>query len=219
MDMDYNKIVRIVQKRLENAHNPSKGKIRKDFFEAEYKFFKDHIKNQTVLIAGSGLGHDSIEIAKNNKKVMGVELIDQFVKIAKSKIKKLGIRNIEFKQDDFRKLDYPNDHFDSVVLNMGTISDFKDKKGILKEFLSVGKKVYFDFYPPTKKGLMKRKKMYEEEKWKNVRIKGEAVVSEDGLYSESISKKEIENIVRDFGAKVSFYDFCDFSIMAEVKKS
>lgn len=219
MDMDYKKIVRIVKKRLENAHDIRKSPIRANFFEAEYSFFREHINNQTVLVAGSGLGHDSIEIAKNNKKVIGVELIDQFVKIAKNKIKKLGISNIEFKQDDFRKLDYPNDHFDSVVLNMGTISDFKDKENILREFLRVGKKVYFDFYPPTKKGLMKRKKMYEEEKWKNVRIKGEAVVSDDGLYSESISKKEIENIVKDLGTKVSFYDFYDFSTMAEVTKS
>jgi SAM-dependent methyltransferase len=131
----------------------------------------------------------------------------------------LGIKNIKFKQGDFKSLNYPNNYFDSVVLNMGTIGDFKDKEGILKEFLRVGKKVYFDFYPPIKKGLMKRKKMYEEEEWKNVKIKDEAVVSDDGLYSESISKEEIKKIVDKLRAKVSFYDFCDFSTMAEVTKS
>ena len=41
---------------------------------------------------------------------------------------------------------------------MGTIGDFEDKKTILRELLRVAKKVYFDFYPPTKKRVRKEEK-------------------------------------------------------------
>ena len=218
MEMNYKNIIEIVRKKLENAHNPKISKIRTKFFTKEYNFFKNHIKNKNVLVAGSGLGHDSIALAKHNKKVVGIELIKQYIEIANYRSKILGLKNIYFERGDFRKLKYPNKSFDIAVLNMGTIGDFKNKKEVLNELLRVAKKVYFDFYPPTENGLNKRKKMYEEEGWNNVQIKNYALVSKDGLYSKSISKEEINKVVKDIKAKAKCYNFCDFSTMAEVMK-
>ena len=60
--------------------------------------------------------------------------------------------------------------------------------------------------------------MYSEEKWKNVRIEGDKVVSDDGLDSISLSQKELDTIIQSLGAKVKYYKFHEFSIMAEVTK-
>ena len=218
MKLEYEKLVEIIIKRLTIAHDSTKAKIRGIFFKKEYEFFKKYIKNQIVLIVGSGLGHDSFELAKQNKEIIGIELLQRLVEISKEKLNKLGFKNIKFKQGDFKKLQYPDNYFDSVILNMGTIGDFEEKVEIMRELLRVSDVVYLDFYPPTEKGLQIRKKMYKEEEWQNVRIEGGAVVSDDGLFSKSISKEEISKIAELISAKVKYHSLCDFAIMAEIKR-
>lgn len=205
-----------IRQRLEVSHDPRQSIIRGKFFQSEYQFFRKHIRNQNVLVAGSGLGHDSIELAKYNKSVVGVELIKVFFEESQKRIKNLRLKNIEFQHSDFTKLPYPNKYFDSAVLNMGTIGNFDDKHMVLAELLRVAANVYFDFYPPNKKGLEERKKMYKEEGWLNVRIKGVGLVSDDGLDSISLSPRDIEKVVRSLGAKVEFYKLNSFSVMAEI---
>ena len=216
MGMDYSKINEIVKERLKQAHDTSKESVRKEFFEAEYKFFNEKIKGKRVLVAGSGLGHDSLEIARNNNEVIGIELVKDYVNISKKKADEKNLKNVKFLQGDFRKIPFEKKSFDVAVLNMGTISDFKDKKTILKELLRVAKMVYFDFYPPTTRSLEKRMKMYEEENWKNVRIESNALISDEGLFSESITKKKIKDISEELGSEVRFFDFCDFATMAKL---
>ena len=118
MKLEYEKLVETIIKRLTTAHDSTKAKIRGIFFKKEYEFLKKHIKNQIVLIAGSGLGHDSFELAKKNKKIIGIELLQELVEISKERLNKLGFKNIEFKQGDFTRLQYPDNYFDSVILNM-----------------------------------------------------------------------------------------------------
>jgi len=219
MALNYEKSVKNIIKRLEVAHDPSQAKIRCDFFKTEFNFFRKYIKNQRVLVAGSGLGHDCFELAKYNKKVIGVELLKPLVEISRKKAIKIGLRNVEFRQDDFTKLKSTLGFFDSAILNMGTISNFESKAKVIKELLRVSKVVYLDFYPPKQRGLKIRKNMYEEEKWKNVRIRGDNIVSDDGLESSSISKKQMEKIVKSINAKAKYYDFCGFSLMAEIRRA
>jgi len=101
---------------------------------------------------------------------------------------------------------------------MGTIGNFSNKKEVILALLKVSKKLYIDFYPPTKQGLNNRKKMYEEERWINVKIKGNKIISEGGLESASLSKKDIIEIIKSIRAKVKFYPFHKFSIMVEITK-
>ncbi len=218
MKLEYKKLVKTIIKRLTTAHDSSKAKIRGIFFQKEYEFLKKHIKNQVVLIAGSGLGHDSFELAKQNKEIVGIELLQELVEISKKRLNKLGFKNIKFQQGDFIKLEYLDNYFDSAILNMGTIGDLEDKVGIIEELLRVANVIYLDFYPPTRSGLQTRKKMYEEEKWQNVRIEGGVVISDDGLFSKSISKKKVSRIAELIDAKVKYYSLCDFAIMAEIKR-
>ncbi len=218
-ELNYKFLEEQIIERLKTAHNPEISKIRKKFFEKEYDFFKKNIKDKNVLVAGSGLGHDCIELAKNNKKVVGVDILPKVVQLAKEEIDKSNLKNISIEKGDFKKLKYGNKIFDVAVLNMGTISDFDDKEKeiILKELLRVSDVVFFDFYLSDKKSLENRKPMYEEEGWHNVRIKDSSIISDDGLISHSTKKEKIINIAKKIKAKVEFFPLNDFSLIAKLQ--
>lgn len=90
MALEYSKSAKTILERLKVAHNPKIAKIRAEFFEKENNFFRKHIRNQRVLVSGSGLGHDSFELAKYNKEIVGVELLRPLIGIAKKRSKKKG---------------------------------------------------------------------------------------------------------------------------------
>lgn len=205
-----------IVERLKIAHDPNQAKVRAYFFEKENEFFRRNINNQIVLVAGSGLGHDSFELAKYNKRVIGVEFDETLIQIAEKRAKELGLQNIEFRKEDITSLNYSTNDFNSAVLNMGTISNFDNKEGVIKSLLRVSQTVYLDFYPPIPKGLKIRKKMYEEEKWNNVQIKDTAIISEDGLESVSITEKKMTEIVSSIDAKVKYYSLCEFAVIAKI---
>ena len=79
MALDYKLSTENIKERLLAAHNPKQAIIRGQFFEAEYDLFQKNIRNQKVLVAGSGLGHDSFELARYNREVIGVELLKPLV--------------------------------------------------------------------------------------------------------------------------------------------
>jgi len=218
MSLNYDQVSDLAEKILGNSHSQN-ARIRKEFFEKEYSFFRDHLRGQKVLVAGSGLGHEAIELAKQNKEVIGVEILGRLVKKSNEIAKEMGIKNLKFIEGDFLKLDFPEGYFDNAILNMGTIGSFDNRFSVIKSLLKVSKKVFFDFYPPKEKYLPKRKRMHEEEGWTNVVIDGDKLISDDGLESVSISNEEVEEIVKNLGAKVKFYDFHEFSTMAEVTNS
>lgn len=219
MSLKYDLDVENIRQRLEVAHNPIQAVIRGKFFEAEYGFFQKYVNNKNVLVAGSGLGHDAFEIAPYNKRVVGVELLSPLVKISQEECEKRNIENVHFEIGDFTNLTYQNDSFDVAILNMGTISNFEDKEMVVKELLRVAPTVYFDFYPPSSNTLATRKQLYTEELWKNVRVDGTTIISDDGLESVSLPQKDVDNIVSNLEAKVKYYPITEYSLMAEVKRS
>ena len=218
MALDYKLSTENIKQRLLVAHDPKQATVRCQFFDAEYAFFRAHIRDQKILVAGAGLGHDSFELVGYNRAVVGVELLEPFVDYSRNQAKILGLDNVVFQQGDITSLLFSDGEFDSAVLNMGTLGNFDDKNQVLHELSRVANHVYFDFYPPTRDGLEKRRVMYSEEKWKNVRIEGTRVVSDDGLDSSSLSQKEVSGIVHSLGLKVNYNQFHEVSIMAEVTR-
>mgnify|MGYP001614302780 CR=1 FL=1 len=219
MALNYKKLANLAFEALTSAHNPKKAKIRGYFFKKEYQFFRKHIRNKRVLVAGSGLGHDSFEIAKYNKKVVGVNILKKLLDISKKRVKEMGIKNVKFEYGNIIKLKYKNKYFDVAVLNMGTIDNFDDKEKIIKELLRVSNTVYLDFYPPNKMILERRKNMYQEEGFKDLKIRDDKIISKTGFESGSISKNEMNLILKSINAKAKYYNFCDISIMAEIKEN
>lgn len=67
--------------------------------------------NSEVLDVGCGTGQQAIALAQKCKKVVGIDLSPDMIKIAKEKANSLGITNVEFICIDFEELDIKNSNF------------------------------------------------------------------------------------------------------------
>jgi SAM-dependent methyltransferase len=214
---------------LKNAHNPNVSKIRKEFFDAEFSFFHNHIQNQNVLVAGSGLGHDSFILAEYNKYVTGIELVQLFVDGANEELNKTNQTNISFIQWDFFNLDYPDNFFDIAVLNMWTIWNFDDKESVIRSLKKVTKKLFFWFWEPVEEDVKLRLQMYKDEDMELVRglYKNEVWEFEidwttireriSWMESNCTSREEILAISQKMWVRVDFYPIFKSFVMAEVR--
>ena len=216
----------MIIERLLAAHNPDKAIIRDQVKQAEYKFFREHIRNQKVLVCGSGLGHDSFELASYNEAVVGYEMLEKLVDYATQERIKRKLKNVLFMHIDLLKLSFGDqlslsDFLDTAIMNMGTMCNFEpdEQREIIELVLRLVKKqtFFFSFYPPTKKSLEIRQRMYAEEYWVKTHLEGTTIVSEDGLFSKSYTKQHFRNIVKELGFKIKFHSLLDFVIMAEVR--
>lgn len=215
--LEYKKIHwELIRKYLLRAHNSRIAKIRGAFFREEYALLRSKIKNQNVLVAGCGLGHDAFVLAKHNS-VIGIDIIKPFVNEAQQRAKKKGLK-INFLSLNFEQLPFCDNYFDSVILNMGTIGNFDNPAIVIQELLRVGKRFYFDFYVGDKEKLEKRKKMYEEESWSALHIVDNKIVNDDGFESKSFSKNYFQKIARKLDVKITFHPILDFAFMAEMSK-
>jgi len=205
---------------LRNAHNTQICKIRKDFFDAEFSFFKSKIQGKNILVAWSGLWHDTFVLAQYNKYVTGIELIKNFVSEANENLKKTNYTNISFVQWDFLTYDFPDKYFDVVVLNMWTIGNFDNKSVVIKSLFKIWKKLYFGFWSPEEKDVLLRLQMYNEEKNfrdANFEIDWTTIKEKDSWLESNCTKiEEVQNIVDFIWAKVLFYAVFKSYIIAEI---
>ena len=210
----------LIKTRLEKANDWSEFSLRTWLLNAEYDFFRENIKNKDVLVAWSWLWHDAFYLSYFNNNIVWFDLIESFVNYAIIKKKYLNIKNVDFLIWDIHNLSFLwNKKYNVSILNMWTLWNFDDIKSIIYEMLKFSDKFYFDFYSVNKTDIIHRKKMYDEEWRKNVKIQWDTIVSDDWLYSRSLSEKYISSIVSDLGAIVKFYKIHNFTILAEVIKN
>ncbi len=95
-----------------------------------YQLLEKHCKDKTILDYGCGNGVHSIFLAKLGKKVIGIDLSQKAISLAKKKIK---INNLEEKTDflvmDCESLGFPDNHFD-VIFDGGTFSSLDLEKAL-----------------------------------------------------------------------------------------
>lgn len=204
-----------VLKYLILVNDPLLSKKRRYFLKSEYDFFRKNIKNKNVLVAGSGLGHDSAELSKYNKEVVGVEFLKSLCNYSKKKFK---IKNLKFINKDVRDLKYRDKYFDSAVFNMGTIGNFNDRDilEIISSLYRLSKVVYIDFYKNNKNALKERTEMYLEEGWIKPKIKKDVIYGNDGYFSKSFSKKEFNKFILRLNLRAKYYNLNRFAIMVKI---
>jgi len=89
----------------------------------------------TVIDLGSGAGFDAFIVSPlvgENGKVLGVDLSDDMIKLAKSNAKKVEYNNVEFIKGDIEKLPIDNDIADHVISNC-VINLSKNKGAVYQE--------------------------------------------------------------------------------------
>jgi len=92
-----------------------------------YQYLKDKCHNKKLLDYGCGNGIHSIFPAKCGVEVIGIDLSESFLKIAKERAEREGVEDkIRFLKMDCEKMEFPDNSFD-IIFDGGTFSslDFK----------------------------------------------------------------------------------------------
>jgi ubiquinone biosynthesis O-methyltransferase len=88
-----------------------------------------------VLDVGCGTGNFSIKLARLGVKVVGIDISEEMLKIAREKAERLGLQ-IEFVKMDVYSLQFPSDHFDGVF-SMATFEFIHQPKRAFEEMMRV----------------------------------------------------------------------------------
>lgn len=68
-----------------------------------------------VLDVGTGTGFIALLLAELGHEVIGVDISEEMLRIAREKARKLNIENVEFHLADAEELPFPDNTFDAVV--------------------------------------------------------------------------------------------------------
>ena len=93
-----------------------------------HKFLKNKCKGKKILDYGCGSGIHSIWLAEYGGEVVGIDLSEKSLAIAKEKARKLNLTDkLQFLLMDCEKLSFPNDSFD-IIFDGGTFSSLDINK-------------------------------------------------------------------------------------------
>jgi len=98
-------------------------------------------KDKKILEAGCGTGRFCIELARRfpDSDIIGVDISDKALKMAKEGYRLRRLKNISFRKGDIFKLPFKDNFFD-VVFNKGVIEHFNNYDDIIREMVRVTKK-------------------------------------------------------------------------------
>jgi ubiquinone/menaquinone biosynthesis C-methylase UbiE len=71
-----------------------------------------------VLDVGTGTGFIALLLAELGHEVIGVDISEEMLRIAREKARKLNIENVEFHLADAEEPPFPDNTFDAVVADM-----------------------------------------------------------------------------------------------------
>lgn len=95
---------------------------------------KFNFKNKVIADIGSGSGKSTFGLAKYSKYVIGIEPEDAMRKLAIKNAKKIGVKNIEFKKGELKKMPLEKNSVDAVVgVTTVGIHTLKEMKDFIKE--------------------------------------------------------------------------------------
>jgi len=153
--------------------------------ELAFKLFKPH-KEMKILDVGCGTGNFSVKLAEMGCKVVGIDLSEKMLNIARAKIKE--DLDLEFHKMDACKLEFSDEEFDGVI----SMAAF--------EFINEPEKAYKEMYRVLKKnGNLLIGTINRESKWGEFYLSKK--VQENSVYKhaqfktlsllESLNTKEI----------------------------
>jgi ubiquinone/menaquinone biosynthesis C-methylase UbiE len=95
-----------------------------------------NIKGKKILDAGCGAGRECKVLAKKGAKVIGIDVSDRMIALAKERCKKL---NVKFFVGDMGKTKFKENYFDMIITIFATMYK-KNLKKLFREFKRILKK-------------------------------------------------------------------------------
>jgi len=92
-------------------------------------------RGSTVLDVGCGTGASALPAAERvdtGGRVLGVDLAEKLLDLARAKAAKRKLRNVEFRQGDMTALGFPDGNFDAVV-SVFSVFFVSDMEGLVRE--------------------------------------------------------------------------------------
>lgn len=103
------------------------------FLLKSYRFLCNSLKgkcqNKLVLDYGCGNGIHSVWLAQEGAKVIGIDLSQNSLDVARKRIERKGLEDVEFILMDCEKLDFPDNHFD-IIFDGETFSSLDIDKAL-----------------------------------------------------------------------------------------
>lgn len=129
---------------------PLVGTHREMFKDLVYPFLKEQGNVNSILEAGCGTGNVAIAIAQlfPEVKVVGIDMTQESLRIAKESAAKLGLKNIEFRQSNLLEFDAELGTFDFIHCQ-GVIHHLSNpQQGLenLYKYLNPGRHAYIWVY-------------------------------------------------------------------------
>ncbi|MGC9367503.1 MAG: class I SAM-dependent methyltransferase [bacterium] len=196
------------------------------FLEEEIKFVLSKINpGDSVLDLGCGYGRVAIRLAEKSKEVVGIDISQDNIKLAKQMYK--SKENLVFKIMNAADLKFPRERFDVIICIQNGISAFKiDPQELIGESLRVTKtggillmSSYSDkfwekrlnwFELQAKEGLIGE---IDYEKTGNG-----IIVCQDGFTATTYREEDFKKITRNFNVEVEIYEVDNSTVFCEMKK-
>jgi len=178
-----------------------------------------------VLDLGCGYGRVAIELAKKAKKVIGIDISQDNIELAKNLHQQID--NLEFYKMNAVELNFPADMFDVTLCIQNGISAFKeDPFLLLAEALRV-----------TKKGGVLLFSTYSNKIWQDrlhwfqiqadeellgeidyEQTKDGTIVCKDGFKAITYSGNDFLELASEFNVEANIYEVDDSVVFCEIKK-
>ncbi|MDR0296193.1 MAG: class I SAM-dependent methyltransferase [Prevotellaceae bacterium] len=211
--------------KLQKCYNIAPPRIQQ-LLTAEIDFVLRKLSlNDIVLDLGCGYGRVAIELAKKAKKIIGIDISQDNIELAKNLYH--PIDNLEFYTMNAVKLNFSAEMFDITICVQNGISAFKeDPYLLLTEALRVTKKegiLLFSSYS---------NKIWQDRlHWFQIQVdekllgeidyeqtKDGLIVCKDGFKAITYSENDFFKLASEFNVDANIYEVDNSSIFCEIKK-
>lgn len=210
--------------RLKKAYDIASPRINQ-YFDAEIEQIIKNVKpTDTVLEIGCGYGRIIRPILEKAKKVVGIDISSENIRLAKDYLK--DYENVELSQMDASNMDFKVGTFDVVLIAQNGISAFKiPPENLLKSCLSITKKgglIIFSTY--SDKFWYERLKWFEQQAEEGLvgeidydKTKNGNIVCKDGFKATTFTPDDFISLTKKFDITPKIIEVDESSLFCEIK--
>jgi 2-polyprenyl-3-methyl-5-hydroxy-6-metoxy-1,4-benzoquinol methylase len=162
--------------------------------------------NERVLDIATGPGYIAEAFAGSAREVVGVDLTDAMLAIAKGRTKERGISNVSFRAADAQNLPFENGSFDVVVCRLA-LHHFMKPQHVLREMVRVCRAG----------GTVFAEDIYASEHPERAAYQDRWEILRDPSHVRTLSLSELLQLFRDAGLETDFVTTAD-DLIPEVER-